>query len=58
MVYRKSSAVVSGSAITVTAVCGGDGSTTLGFTWQEGIVKDDFVDLVITGVRRYFQELI
>lgn len=52
------SAVVSGSAITIAAACGGNGSMTLGFTWQEGVVGGDIVDLVIEGVRKYFQALI
>lgn len=52
------SAVVSGSAITITAVCGGDESMSLGFTWQEDIVEGRFVDQVISGVRKYFQEFV
>ncbi|KIM94084.1 hypothetical protein OIDMADRAFT_172846 [Oidiodendron maius Zn] len=51
------SAVVSGSAITITSVGGGDGSISLGFTWQKGVIEEDFVDLVITGVRKYFEAL-
>lgn len=49
------SAVVSGSALTVNAVTGGDGRLTLGFTWQDGVVEDSIVDQVVGGVRKYFE---
>ncbi|KAF2690733.1 hypothetical protein K458DRAFT_326558 [Lentithecium fluviatile CBS 122367] len=49
------SSVVSGSAVTMSVVSGGDGALTIGFSWQEGIVDDDVVDRLIEGVRRYFE---
>ena len=49
------SSVVSGSAITINVVTGGNGGMTLGFTWQEGIVEDKFVEGVVSGVRNFFE---
>lgn len=49
------SAVVSGAALTIGAVTGGDGRLTLGFTWQDGVVADSVVETVITRIRRYFE---
>lgn len=49
------SSVVSGSAVTMSVVSGGDGGLTIGFSWQEGVIDDDVVDKLIDGVRRYFE---
>ncbi|KAF2261892.1 hypothetical protein CC78DRAFT_561551 [Lojkania enalia] len=51
------SAVVSGTAITIGVVSGGDGGMTLGFTWQEGVVEETFVDKVISSIKMYFAAL-
>lgn len=45
------SAVAFGAALTTSVVSGGDGALTIGFSWQEGVVDDSFVDLVIGKVR-------
>ncbi|KAF7556992.1 hypothetical protein G7Z17_g990 [Cylindrodendrum hubeiense] len=48
------SAVVSGAAVTVSVATGGNGSMTVGFTWQDGVLEDDVIDNVSQGVRKYF----
>ncbi|KAK2825764.1 hypothetical protein FQN49_007386 [Arthroderma sp. PD_2] len=48
------SSLLAGAAVTVSVVTGGNGSMTLGFTWQEGIVEDDVIDKVCQGVQQYF----
>jgi hypothetical protein len=40
------SAVVSGAAVTVSVATGGNGSMTVGFSWQDGVVADDMVHQV------------
>jgi hypothetical protein len=45
------SAFASGSAIAVSVVSGGDGAMSLGFTWQEGIVEEEFVERAINGLK-------
>ncbi|KAL9620747.1 MAG: hypothetical protein Q9160_004760 [Pyrenula sp. 1 TL-2023] len=45
------SSVVSGSAVTMSVVSGVDEGLTLGFSWQEGVVEDAFVQRLIDGVR-------
>ena len=50
------SSVVSGAAITVSVATGGNGSMTVGFSWQEGVLGDDVVDNIIQGVRKYFKK--
>lgn len=48
------SSVVSGAAVTLSVVSGGDGGLTIGFSWQEGVVEDAVVDKLISGVRKHF----
>ncbi|KAI9151855.1 putative alcohol acetyltransferase crmB [Paramyrothecium foliicola] len=48
------SSVASGAAVTVSVATGGDGSMTVGFSWQEGVIEDGIVDSVGRGVRSYF----
>jgi hypothetical protein len=50
------SAAVPGAAVTVSVVTGGDGIMALGFSWQEGVVEDGFMDRVRQGVRQYFEK--
>lgn len=49
------SSVVSGSAVTTSIVSGGDGALTIGFSWQEGVVEDSLVELLIGEIRGYFE---
>lgn len=49
------SSVVSGSAVTMSIVSGGDGGLTIGFSWQEGVVENAVVDRLVGGVRQYFE---
>lgn len=49
------SSVVSGAAVTMSLVSGGDGGLNMGFSWQEGVVDDDVVDKLMQGVRRHFE---
>ncbi|KAF1945055.1 hypothetical protein EJ02DRAFT_509756 [Clathrospora elynae] len=49
------STVISGSALTIGAVTGGDGCLSLGFTLQEGVVEDAVVDKVIHATEKYFK---
>jgi len=51
------SAFVSGSAIAVGVVTGGDGCLTLGFCWQDGVVERDVVEIVVEKVRRSIEGL-
>ncbi|RHZ54873.1 putative alcochol-O-acetyl transferase crmB [Aspergillus thermomutatus] len=50
------SSAVTGAAVTVTVATGGDGIMALGFSWQEGVLEDGFVDIVKQGVRKYFEK--
>ncbi|KAM5341913.1 hypothetical protein ACJ41O_014944 [Fusarium nematophilum] len=50
------SPVVSGAAVTVSVATGGDGSMSVGFSWQVGVVEDGMIDEVIEGVRKYFDK--
>jgi len=45
------SAFVSGSAIAVGVMTGGDRCLTMGFCWQEGAVERDVVEMVVEKVR-------
>ncbi|EXJ71555.1 uncharacterized protein A1O5_05363 [Cladophialophora psammophila CBS 110553] len=49
------SSVVSGSAVTLSIVSGGDGGLTMGFSWQDGVVEDSLVDSLIEGIGRYLE---
>jgi hypothetical protein len=46
------SSVVSGSAVTMSVVTGGDGALSVGFSWQEDVVDDGVIDKLIRGVRQ------
>lgn len=46
------SAFASGSAIAVSVVSGGDGTMGLGFTWQEGVVKEEVAERVIDEMKK------
>lgn len=50
MIFGRS-AFASGSAISTGVVSGGDGSLSIGFGWQEGVVEDELVESLIEGVR-------
>ncbi|KAG9253418.1 uncharacterized protein F5Z01DRAFT_138670 [Emericellopsis atlantica] len=47
------SAVVSGAAVTISVATGGNGSMTVGFSWQDGVVESDLVKEVRERVRRF-----
>lgn len=48
------SAVAFGAALTTSVVTGGDGALTVGFSWQNGVVDDDFVDQVADNFKKHF----
>ncbi|PSN69557.1 hypothetical protein BS50DRAFT_661391 [Corynespora cassiicola Philippines] len=48
------SSVISGSAITISVVTGGDGGLTIGFSWQKDVVEDELVNRLIDETRRSF----
>jgi hypothetical protein len=50
------SSAVTGAAVTVTVATGGNESMALGFSWQEGVLEDGFVDIIKQGVRKYFEK--
>ncbi|KAK4081204.1 uncharacterized protein Triagg1_2736 [Trichoderma aggressivum f. europaeum] len=50
------SSLVSGAAITINIATGGDGSMTVGFSWQEGVVEDGLVGKVIQEVKEFFED--
>ncbi|KAL6820232.1 alcohol acetyltransferase [Trichoderma sp. SZMC 28015] len=50
------SSLVSGAAITISVATGGDGSMTVGFSWQEGVVEDNFVRKVSREVKKYLED--
>jgi hypothetical protein len=50
------STAVPGAAVTVSVVTGGNGIMALGFSWQEGVVEDGFIDNVRQAVRKYFEK--
>lgn len=50
------SSLVSGAAITISIATGGDGSMTVGFSWQEGVVEDGLVRELIEEVKKYFED--
>ncbi|KAM0272548.1 hypothetical protein ACHAQH_008684 [Verticillium albo-atrum] len=50
------SAVVSGAAVTVSVATGGDGSMSVGFSWQDGVVEQDVIDKLREGVRGHFEK--
>lgn len=50
------SSLVSGAAVTISVATGGNGSMSLGFSWQEGVFEDDDLDNLSQGVRKYFEK--
>ncbi|PTB49840.1 hypothetical protein M431DRAFT_499860 [Trichoderma harzianum CBS 226.95] len=50
------SSLVSGAAITISIATGGDGTMAVGFSWQEGVVKDCLVQKVSREVKKYFKD--
>ncbi|KAF2258816.1 hypothetical protein CC78DRAFT_537511 [Lojkania enalia] len=54
MTFSRSS-VVFGAAVTTSVVSGGDGALTISFSWQQGVVEDSFVELVVGRVKDYFK---
>ncbi|KAL4778523.1 hypothetical protein BJX76DRAFT_366222 [Aspergillus varians] len=50
------SAGAAGAAFTVSAATGKNGIMALGFSWQEGVVEDSFVDSVRQGVKKFFDK--
>ncbi|RFU77964.1 alcohol acetyltransferase [Trichoderma arundinaceum] len=51
------SSLVSGAAITVSAATGGDGSMTVGFSWQEGVLEDGLVQKLNQRVRQNVEDI-
>ena len=56
MVFSQS-ANVAGPALEASLVTGGDGRLTLGFSWLEGIVDGDWVETVMTALKRNMENL-
>ncbi|KAF1358044.1 hypothetical protein EJ07DRAFT_167055 [Lizonia empirigonia] len=52
------SSVMSGSAVTMSIVSGGDGALTIGFSWKEGVVEDSLVELLIGEIKGYSETLV
>lgn len=55
MTFSRSS-VVSGSAVTINVVTGGDGAASIGFSWQDGVVEESVVNGLYGGVAAYFEQ--
>lgn len=51
MVFSQSASVI-GCAIQVSVITGGDGCLVLVFSWQKGVVEDEFVEEVMGMVER------
>jgi hypothetical protein len=51
------SSLVTGAAVTVSVATGGDGSMTIGYSWQEGVVDDDLVEKMKQLVGEYLREI-
>lgn len=51
------SSLVTGAAVTVSVATGGDGSMTIGYSWQEGVVDDDLVEKINQLVGEYLGEM-
>ncbi|KAL7795067.1 alcohol acetyltransferase domain-containing protein [Trichoderma ceciliae] len=49
------SSLVSGAAVTASVATGGDGSMTVGFIWQEGVLGDELVEKVKQEIRKYIE---
>lgn len=50
------SALVSGAAVTISVATGGNGSMTVGFSWQEGVLEDDVLHKVNQELKKYFEK--
>ncbi|CAH0051385.1 unnamed protein product [Clonostachys solani] len=50
------SAVASGAAVTVSVATGGNGSMSIGFSWQNDIVEDGLIHNLIQEVKNYFEK--
>ncbi len=55
MTFSRSS-VISGSAVTINVITGGDGGLSIGFSWQDGVVEDKVVSGLYAGVLAYFEQ--
>ncbi|KAM0525811.1 hypothetical protein ACHAPE_000524 [Trichoderma viride] len=51
------SCLVTGAAVTVSVATGGDGSMTIGYSWQEGIVSDELVEEINQRVGECLREI-
>ncbi|EHK24061.1 uncharacterized protein TRIVIDRAFT_190921 [Trichoderma virens Gv29-8] len=51
------SSLATGAAMTASVATGGDGSMTVGFSWQDGVLDDDFVERFKQEIRKNFEEL-
>ncbi|KAL7952038.1 alcohol acetyltransferase domain-containing protein [Trichoderma barbatum] len=51
------SSLVTGAAITASIATCGDGSMTIGFSWQDGILEDDLVHRVSQKVKKHLEEI-
>ncbi|KAH6629307.1 alcohol acetyltransferase [Boeremia exigua] len=56
MTFSRSS-VVSGSAVTMSAVSGGDNALTVGFSWQDNVVEDGLVRNLVVRVKELAEHL-
>jgi len=52
------SAFANGCALSISVATGGNGCIVLGFTWQAGIVNEEFVQSVILGVEREIEGIV
>ncbi|OAL45141.1 hypothetical protein IQ07DRAFT_684112 [Pyrenochaeta sp. DS3sAY3a] len=57
MTFSRSS-VVSGAAVTLSVVSGGDGALTIGFSWQKGVIEDGLVERLIDGTKERIESLV
>ncbi|KAL1962165.1 hypothetical protein VTN77DRAFT_511 [Rasamsonia byssochlamydoides] len=57
MVFSQS-ANVTGSALAVSAITGGDGCLVLSFTWQKDVLESDFIKTLIDGLKQGLDELV
>lgn len=57
MTFSRSS-VVSGAAVTLSVVSGGDGALTIGFSWQQGVIEDELVERLVDGTKERMESLV
>ncbi|KAM5450604.1 Alcohol acetyltransferase [Microsporum audouinii] len=50
------SSLVAGAAVTASVATGENGSMTLGFSWQDGVVQDGLLCSISQGVKKYFEK--